>query len=376
MKKYPLQSNSSSLTSVALGLVLVLGVALATANLLSTYKGIHQQKQATIWNIIQLDREIGDTLFDAQQYISGHQNPEVLRERYEALRIRFPATISGIKKDEIFQQVRGLSDSIHTASNHVKSAENMMISSSTIDTTSLNQWARQLNEMKKQINEQVLDNIASTDSEYSDRAFNTILKTASFLLILLFAFILYLVNLLIELRKERNHNLYTLAHDTLTGLHSRNYVMTTLQSRCDKKKPFAVVMFDLNKFKVINDTFGHHVGDQLLIHLAETFKQTLSKFGTIGRMGGDEFLWITESDNPQIIQQQYTLFLNKLKGPCVINQKRLYIYVSAGGVIAADHEYHTTKLLEHSDEAMYQAKTLKIKDIFWENTTSPAEVNH
>lgn len=368
MKQNPGQSNSDSLASVILGPVLLLGVALTTVNLLSTYKGIHQQKQATIWSVIQLDREIGSTLFDAQQHINGHKSTELLRQSYRALRDRFPATVSSLKQDDIFQQVSGLSDSIYTAFSHVEAVEQLIVDSATIDTDWLNQWVNQLNEMKAQINKQVLDSVASMESEYSDRAFSTILKNASMLLIMIFIFILYLVNLLIELRKERKRNLYMLAHDTLTGLHSRAYIMNTLQSRCDNKTPFALLMFDLNKFKTINDTFGHHAGDQLLIHLAEKFKQTLSKSGIVGRMGGDEFIWIAESDNPALIQQQYALFLDELKSPCVINHKQLYIHISTGGGIAADYDFHIKQLLERVDEAMYQAKSLQIKEIFWENT--------
>ncbi|CAA6812428.1 MAG: Unknown protein, partial [uncultured Thiotrichaceae bacterium] len=312
MKQHPMQSKSNGWLSVILGPVLLLGVALATANLLSTYKGIHQQKQATIWSIIQLDRKIGGTLFDAQQHISGHQSAEFLRQSYQVLWNRFPVTVSSLQQDTIFKQVSGLSHSINTTLSHVESAEWLIIDSATIDTTRLNQWVNQLYGMKAQINEQVLDSVASMESEYSARAFSTILKNASILLILIFAFILYLINLLIELRKERKRNLYMLAHDTLTGLYSRAYIMTTLQSRCDNKTPFALLMLDLNKFKAINDTFGHHAGDQLLLHLADKFKQTLNKSGIVGRMGGDEFIWITESDNPEIIQQQYALFLDEL----------------------------------------------------------------
>lgn len=72
IKKSLKQIKSGGQLALIIGPVLVLCIVLATVNLLSTYKGIHKQKQATIWSLIQLDRQIGSTLFDAQQYTSGH----------------------------------------------------------------------------------------------------------------------------------------------------------------------------------------------------------------------------------------------------------------------------------------------------------------
>lgn len=369
MKNNKLQSKSGGLTSLLLGPILVLSIALATINMMSTYKGVHQQKQATLWNIIQLDREIGNTLFNASEFINGQISTTRLRQYYETLQNSFPKTLSSISKDKIFQQVSGLSNSINTTFNHVQSAEQMIQGGATVNITQLNQWLNQLNGLNKKINQEVLDNVASTQSEYSSKAFKTIIKTAAILLFLIFTFIIYLGYLLNSLRKERKRNLYMLAHDPLTGLSSRECVMTTLQSRCNNKTPFAVMMFDLNKFKAVNDTFGHHAGDQLLIHLAQKFQQTLCKFGIVGRMGGDEFIWIAESDNPTVIEQQYALLLNELKTPCIINKKRLYIHISAGGGIAEDHKFHITELLERTDEAMYQAKSQQIKEICWSGET-------
>ena len=350
-----------------LGPVLIIAIALATANMMSTYKNIHKQKQATLWNLVQQDRNVGDTLFKAQQYLDDQQGNQVLRQNYEALLDQFPETIDSIEKDKTFQKVSGLSASVYATFEHVKSAKQMILESATIEKASLSQWVDRLNQMNIQLNEQVLDNVASTEREYSSKAFGTIIISAIILLALIFAFILYLGFLLVALRRERKRNLYMLAHDPLTGLSSRQCVMTTLQSRCKNKTPFALLMFDLNKFKAVNDTFGHHAGDQLLIHLADKFKQTLNNFGIVGRLGGDEFVWLAESDDPEVIQKQYALFLNELKDPCIINHKRLYIHISSGGGIAADYEYHSTQLLERVDEAMYQAKSLQIKEIFWEN---------
>jgi len=367
MNKYSQHSKYSGMTAVILGITLLVGIVLATINLLSTYKVIHAQKQATIWNILQLDRQIARTLFDSQQYINNYKSTEQLRHSYKALQSRFPVTKAGLEEDAIFQKVTGLSRSIDATDIHVTSAEAMMLNSETTDPIELNQWLNMLNGMKKQINDEILDHVASMKSEYSDKAFSVIIKNAAILLVLIFTFILYLTYLLAALQKQRKRNLYMLAHDALTGLNSRDFAMTTLQSYCDKKTPFALLMFDLNKFKTVNDTYGHHAGDQLLIHLADKFKQTLCKHGIVGRLGGDEFVWLADSDDPAVIKEQYASFLKELTAPCVINDLRLFLHISAGGGIAADYEFHKTQLLERVDEAMYQAKSLQIKEIFWEN---------
>ena len=360
------KSKSDGLMS-ALGPILLLAIGLATANMLSTYKGIHHEKQATLSDLIQQDREVGNAIFSAHQYMDNSQSDELLRQSYGELMKRFPATISSIENDNIFQQVSGLSDTIYPAFNHVKSAEQMILGADTIDKTQLDTWVNTLNDMNQQINKQVLDNVSSTSAEYSKKASGTIIKTAFILLVVIFTFILYLGYLLMALRKERKRNLHMLAHDPLTGLGSRAFVMMNLQSRCNSKTPFALMLFDLNKFKAVNDTFGHHVGDQLLIHLAGKFEQTLGKYGIVGRLGGDEFVWLAESDNPEVIEQQYALFLDDLKAPCMINGKRLHINLSAGGGIAADYDFHMTQLLERVDEAMYKAKSIQLKEILWES---------
>lgn len=355
--------------SVILGPMLLLCIVIATVNMMSTYKGIHHEKQATLWNVIQLDREIGNTLFSANQFINNDQTRQQFDGRFVALSNSFSGAVDAIERDTIFQQIDGISTSIQTVQYHIDSAQSLILEAPTIDKARLYKWVNELNAIKRMINILVLDVVASNKGAYSERAFKKIIKTAGILLALILTFILYLGHLLFELRKERKRNLYMLAHDPLTGLSSRECVMTSLQSRCNNKKPFALLLFDLNKFKAVNDNFGHHTGDQLLIHLAEKFKQTIGKYGIVGRLGGDEFVWLAESDNPKVIERQYAQFLEAIREPCIIKGMPLQIHISSGGGIAADYQYHATQLLERVDEAMYKAKSRQVKEIVWENQT-------
>ena len=368
MMKRHNHNKSNGLVAMLLGPILVLCIALATANLLTTYKQIHHQKQESIWSFIQLNKEMGNTLFNAQQYINNHIEEKPLRRSYEILWSRFPIAASSMRKDEIFKQVSGLTQLVYDVFDHVKSAESLILDHTIINKAELNLWVNKLNHMAKEVNQQLLQNITSSNSEYSQKTAHKVIKTAVILLTLIAIFILYLGFLLLTLRQERSRNLHMLAHDTLTGLYSRDKIMKQISFNCERKIPFVLLSFDLNKFKAVNDTFGHHAGDQLLIHLAEKFNQSLNKFGMVGRIGGDEFLCIANSDDPRIVKQQYSLFLEALNDPCILNEKPVYLHVSCGGGAAADCDFHVTQLLERVDLAMYQAKSHQQKEIFWESS--------
>ena len=367
MTKLHKHNESNGLVTILLGPILIICIALATANLMSTYKRIHHQKQESIWSFIQLDKEMGNTLFEAQQYVNGYLDEKPFRRSYEVLWSRFPVTISSMQRDEIFSQIGGLTKLISNAFDHVKSAEALVLENNTINKVELNNWVNQLNGMAKVINQQLLQNIASSNSEYSHKTANKIITAAVILLTLIAGFVLYLGFLLFTLGTERKRNLHMLAHDSLTGLYSRDKIMKQIDAYCKNETPFVLLSFDLNKFKAVNDTFGHHAGDQLLIHLADKFKQSLSKFGMVGRIGGDEFLWLAQSDDPRIVTQQYALFLDELKDPCMINEKPIHLDISSGGGLAADSDFHMTRLLERVDLAMYEAKSRQQKEIFWES---------
>ena len=145
-----------------LGPILIICITLATANLMSTYKRIHHQKQESIWSFIQLDKEMGNTLFEAQQYVNGYLDEKPLRRSYEVLWSRFPVTMSSMQRDEIFSQIGGLTKLINNAFVHVKSAESLVLENNTINKVELNQWVNQLNGMAKEINQQLLQNIAKS----------------------------------------------------------------------------------------------------------------------------------------------------------------------------------------------------------------------
>ncbi|MHC5730834.1 MAG: diguanylate cyclase domain-containing protein, partial [Nostoc sp.] len=98
----------------------------------------------------------------------------------------------------------------------------------------------------------------------------------------------------IERKRAESQLLHLASHDALTGLPNRTLFMNSLRNAIDYSKRhsdylFAVLFLDLDRFKFINDSLGHAVGDQLLQEVANRLKQSLRPQDTVARMGGDEF---------------------------------------------------------------------------------------
>ncbi len=151
-------------------------------------------------------------------------------------------------------------------------------------------------------------------------------------------------------------------HDQLTGLPNRNLLMERLSLALREKKynsqfQFAVLFFDLDNFKVINDSLGHLVGDRLLIQVAKILQQFIDNKDLAARFGGDEFVILLEDINGMkqvvnIIQQ----ILNTLELPFNLINRQVFTSASIGVVIANHHHQSGQDILRDADIAMYQAK--------------------
>ncbi|QEZ88951.1 sensor domain-containing diguanylate cyclase [Aliarcobacter cibarius] len=101
------------------------------------------------------------------------------------------------------------------------------------------------------------------------------------------------------LKKIESELEYAVNHDTLTNLPNRLYLMKKIEENIKKSKEndslFALCFIDLNKFKDVNDNFGHHVGDMLLKHVGDILTNVLRENDTVARLGGDEFVILLEN---------------------------------------------------------------------------------
>jgi len=150
-------------------------------------------------------------------------------------------------------------------------------------------------------------------------------------------------------------------YDSLTGLANRALLQDRMQKAIQyakrQKTSLAVMFLDLDHFKLINDTLGHSVGDELLIHVAKILQIHLRESDTLSRLGGDEFIILLPSISSQkdahIIAQKVQ---NTLQSKLDIGKHQLYITSSMGMALYPEHGESADELIRNADTAMYEAK--------------------
>ena len=155
---------------------------------------------------------------------------------------------------------------------------------------------------------------------------------------------------------------HTAAHDSLTGLPNRTVFIDLLNHAiaCKKRKPafdFAVLFLDLDRFKVVNDSLGHHAGDLLLKIIAAELQSMVRDKDTVARLGGDEFVVLIEDleskDEAFDIAKRITEFLQQ---PFTIENQLVFTGTSIGILFSDDRYDNADIMLRDADTAMYHAK--------------------
>lgn len=167
-----------------------------------------------------------------------------------------------------------------------------------------------------------------------------------------------------EQRKVREQLSYQAFHDALTGLPNRLLFIDRLTQAIERLKRhpdtrFAVLFLDLDRFKLVNDSLGHPIGDQLLIAIAARLEGCLRTSDTIARLGGDEFAILLEdiqdvSDACRAAER----ILQELSVPFNLDSQQVFTTVSIGIVLGLSHHEQVEDLLRNADIAMYRAKAL------------------
>lgn len=163
-------------------------------------------------------------------------------------------------------------------------------------------------------------------------------------------------------RKQSEARIQHLAHhDALTGLPNRllldDRIGQAMRKSNRSKRPMALVFVDLDRFKNINDTLGHEVGDTLLVQAAQRGLSVLRETDTLARQGGDEFVVILpELEQAQDAMHATRKLLHSLCQPYLLAGHELTVSGSAGIAIYPDDGVTTSELLRKADAAMYRAK--------------------
>jgi diguanylate cyclase (GGDEF)-like protein/PAS domain S-box-containing protein len=151
-------------------------------------------------------------------------------------------------------------------------------------------------------------------------------------------------------------------HDTLTGLPNRSLFLEFLerairQSQSRKDWQFAVLFLDLDRFKTINDSLGHLVGDQLLIALAHRLEKCRRAGDTVARLGGDEFVILLEALPGSEEALKVAERIHQALTPAfILNNQEVFISASIGIALSTSHYERPEQLLRDADTAMYYAK--------------------
>lgn len=150
-------------------------------------------------------------------------------------------------------------------------------------------------------------------------------------------------------------------HDTLTNLPNRQLFLDRLSQSIKYAQRFeekvAVLFIDLDHFKEINDSLGHHVGDEVLKIVSIKLEEQLRETDTLARLGGDEFIIILDTlDDANLIVDIVKKLMDTMNDPILIQGHQLYITLSIGVSLYPDDGKISEDLLKNADAAMYNAK--------------------
>ena len=151
---------------------------------------------------------------------------------------------------------------------------------------------------------------------------------------------------------------YQAKHDALTGLPNRTYLMETLTSALASNPALPITVFfcDLDRFKVVNDSLGHSIGDELLVEAATRLAKTLRDEDFVGRFGGDEFVVVCHDVEDKAGALRIAERISRaMSRPFEIQDQQAFIGVSIG-ITNSRHDSTANQLLRDADVAMYRAK--------------------
>ncbi|SDZ47253.1 PAS domain S-box-containing protein/diguanylate cyclase (GGDEF) domain-containing protein [Micromonospora pattaloongensis] len=176
-----------------------------------------------------------------------------------------------------------------------------------------------------------------------------------------------------EARMLQDQLRYQASHDSLTGLANRALFGERL-SAATRAGRAAVLLIDLDDFKSVNDTYGHHVGDAVLIGVADRLRACVPDEGTAARLGGDEFAVVLPGADTPTGQALASRFLTLLAQPMTIEGSQLSVNASVGLVTGDATE--ADELLRLADATMYRAKRDSETQLAVADAATQAAVGH
>ncbi len=146
--------------------------------------------------------------------------------------------------------------------------------------------------------------------------------------------------------------------DSLTGLPNRRAMMDALHSASARQQPFAVALLDLDGFKAVNDSLGHHVGDLLIQHVGQSMEAARATGDLVGRLGGDEFIILMRNvqDDADASVRTGKMLMELCRPTVLASGHQVPISASLGYAISAKDGFEAETLLIAADRALYAEK--------------------
>ncbi len=164
------------------------------------------------------------------------------------------------------------------------------------------------------------------------------------------------ITALIEVESRLIHDAL---HDQLTGLPNRGYLVAQLEKARQRKKFYAVLLLDLDRFKIINDSLGHAVGDALLVETARRLSSSVRSDDVVARLGGDEFVVLLNGlRDAKEAKHLASRLQTGLSPPFQLGEHSVVVKASIG-IAFSEGSCRSDELLKNADIAMYEAKTTK-----------------
>lgn len=178
---------------------------------------------------------------------------------------------------------------------------------------------------------------------------------------------LFIAALLEKLRTQKDKMEHQAMHDALTSLPNRilmhDRIQMAMRVADRQQSELALLVLDLNRFKEINDTLGHHCGDLLLIEIAKRLQKGVRKSDSVARFGGDEFAIILNKVQTEDIESIAEKLTRLIEEEMEIDGNKLFVSASMGSAIYPLHSREMNTLFQCADIAMYAAKKARISHI-------------
>jgi diguanylate cyclase (GGDEF)-like protein len=172
---------------------------------------------------------------------------------------------------------------------------------------------------------------------------------------------IHIIRDITERKNAEEKIIYLANHDSLTGIPNRAFMMNELDRALDfagrGQYKLALLLFDIDKFKLINDMYGHQAGDMVLKTVAARMKSIIRKVDTVARLGGDEFVIIlpmvkNDNDILELVQRMF----KAMDEPITVNDTSIKVYISVGISVYPKDASSRESLIKSADISMYEAK--------------------